>query len=149
MTLFRTNWSSNQLVFGPMGLWTNGFSDQWVVRPMGFWTNWSTDQLIIGQMGHRTNGPSDQWAVGPSALHHVLTTLTCAHTAMYFTLKSLDMNNEYALSGSQFTRYCKQFTSYGAGVALTLGPRSTLGPGPSSNDTCFGIHCASMGSVCC
>ena len=39
-----------------MAFRTNGFSDQWVVGPMGF----------------RTNGSSDQWAIGPSTLHPLI-----------------------------------------------------------------------------
>ena len=53
---FSDQWFSDQWhFFGPMGLRTNGFSDQWIVGPMVF----------------RTNGLSDQWAVGPSTWYHI------------------------------------------------------------------------------
>ena len=60
---FRTNDTcSDQWVFGPM----THFFGPMVFGPMGFWTNGPSDQCVFGPMGFRTNGSSDQWAVGPS-----------------------------------------------------------------------------------
>ena len=86
--LFLDQWH----FLGPIGFWTNGFSDQWVFGPMGLRTNrlsdqwdffgpmfrrandtfsdqWFSDQWhFFGPMDLRTDGSSDQWVVGPMGL---------------------------------------------------------------------------------
>ena len=60
--LFSDQWH----FFWPMGFRTNntlfrtnGSLDQWVFGPMGFRTNGPSDQLVCGPMCRRTNGLSD------------------------------------------------------------------------------------------
>ena len=49
---FSDQWFSDQWhFFGPMGLQTNGFSDQWVVAPMGFRTNVGPSRRPLSMLG--------------------------------------------------------------------------------------------------
>ena len=81
MTLFQSNGSLDQWVFGPMGFRTNVFSDKWTFGPMTlfgpvgrrtndtlFWTSGLSNQLhiFLDQWFFEPIRLSDQWVVGPA-----------------------------------------------------------------------------------